>query len=257
MRLNEHEKIVGEFYDNVWPEFVRWWYAEETLGLHYAFYEDGIKSFKEAVYNMNEFVGRLLCLNDNEPMDILDAGCGVGGTSIYLGNKYPKVRFTGITVASDQVKLAKKFANERQVHNASFMLSSYFDTKFSDNFFDGVFALESTSYATDIKKFADEIHRILKPGGRLVVIDGFRKNVSLNPIMQKIYYGFLKDRGYAHLSTFDTYISHLKKLGFIEIEIKNIAKNVSRSQLRSFVIGIPFFFSMLINLTLSHLKIST
>lgn len=241
---SEDEKIVEEFYENVWPEFVRWWCAEETLGLHYAFYEDGIRTFKEAILNMNDFVGRLLGLEEKELGDILDAGCGVGGTSIYLANKYPNSTITGITITPEQVELAKKFAQERNVNNVKFMLSSYANIELPDNYFDGVFALESACYAKNISDFIDEMYRLLKSKGRLVVIDGFRKDdIPLNPVMQKIYEGVCKDRGYAHPPSLNTYTSHLKEKGFTGIIIRDISKNVSRSQLRSFLIGIPFFLS--------------
>jgi cyclopropane fatty-acyl-phospholipid synthase-like methyltransferase len=241
MKRSRHEKNVAEYYEDIWREFVRWWCSGETLGLHYAFYENGVKGFKEAVYNMNEFIGRLLCLDDKKSMKILDAGCGVGGTSIYLAKKYPKSTFTGVSVTPGQIALAKKFAKERHIKNVTFLLSSYLDTGVSDRFFDGVFALESLGYSRDIDGFVEEMHRVLKPGGRLVVVDGFRTNVLMNPVMQKFYDDLRIGRGYLDLPPLKEYQSYLEKRGFIDVTVKDISKNVSRSQWRSFLIGIPYF----------------
>lgn len=247
MVLKEHEKIVGEFYNKVWPEFVRWWNAEEILGIHYAYYDNKTKSFKDAIYNMNNLVGKFLHLTDNNSMNILDAGCGVGGTSIYLGKKHPNCNFTGVTIAPDQIQLANKFSKERNAPNTKFLLSSFCNTPFNKEHFDGVFALESMSYTERFEEFVDETQRVLKPGGRLVVIDGFGKDVQLNPIMQALFEKIKIDRGTANIHALSSFISYLKKQGFVDIQVKDITMNVSRSQLRATFIGFlysPLTFSI-------------
>jgi len=241
MKINANEQVVGEYYDAIWSEFARWWCAEETLGLHYALYEKGITSFKEAVYNMNDFIGKLLQLSKKKNLRILDAGCGVGGTSIYLAKKYPALEFVGITVTPGQLQLAQTFAQERKCHNVQFFLRSYVDTGFPDNSFDGIYALESACYATNMDAFIDEMQRILKPGGVLVVVDGFRTDRPLNPIIQLLYDDVNKGRGNLRPPSVTRFKQRLDKRGFKDIKVDDITKNVSRSQLRSFLIGIPFF----------------
>lgn len=239
----DSEKDVSDYYERYWPKFVQYLKVDETLGIHLGYYEKGIKTFKEAVLNMNDFVGRLLNLEDDKAMDILDAGCGVGGTSIYLAKKHPNIRFMGITITPRQVELAKKFAQERNVNNVKFMLGSYANMEFSDNYFDGVFALESINYTQNKKDILHEMYRILKPGGRLVVVDGFRTDVPFNFFTQKIYDSWCKVRGNPYLISINMFRSHLETVGFKEITIKNLAKNVSRTMIKPFIIGIPFFFS--------------
>ena len=153
--MTDAEDYVADYYEGIWRHFVRWWRADKTLGLHWAFYEEGIKNFEEAILNLNEFVGKLLDLNDKTKMEILDAGCGVGGTSIYLANKYKNVNFTGVTITPGQIELAKKFAKERNANNTTFLLKNYIDTGYPDGFFNGAFAIESASYAPDKRAFVD------------------------------------------------------------------------------------------------------
>jgi len=241
MDRTHHEMQVGDYYDDIWKEFVRWWCSEETLGLHYAYYEKGITSFKQAVYNMNELIGRLLDLHEKKPKRILDAGCGVGGTSIYLATKYPKSSFTGLSVTPGQIVRAKQFSKQRHVKNTQFFLRSYLKSEFPDESFDGVFALESIGYSGDVKGFVDEMYRVLKPGGRLVVVDGLRTDNPMSPLMKKFYDDLCLGRGFLDVPVLSEYVRLLKKKGFRTIEVNDISKNVSRSQLRSFVIGIPYY----------------
>jgi len=237
------EKDVTDYYEQYWPKFVKCLKADETLGIHLGYYEKGVKTYEEAVLNMNNFVGRLLNLKDNKPMDILDAGCGVGGTSLYLAKKYPNIRFTGITITPGEVELAKKFAKERNIDNVKFMLGSYANIEFPDNYFDGVFALESISYTQNKKDILHEMCRVLKPGGRLVVVDGFCTDVSLNFLIQKIYDSWRKVRGNLYPINLNLFRSYLEIVGFKEITIMNLAKNIRHTMIRAFIIGIPFFCS--------------
>jgi cyclopropane fatty-acyl-phospholipid synthase-like methyltransferase len=238
------EENVADYYERIWSVFTKWWKAEKTLGLHYALYDKNAKNFESAILNMNDFVGKLLKLDEEKPLKILDAGCGIGGTSIYLAEKYPYIKFTGITITPPQKELAIKFARERNISNVSFMIKNYLETDFPDNHFDGIFALESTSYASSKKKFVQEMYRILKPGGRLVVVDAFFKTHPQNPIMQGIHDLTCLGRGMPLDEDLivDEFIDYLKER-FEGVEVINISRKVWRSQARSFIIGIPFFIS--------------
>jgi cyclopropane fatty-acyl-phospholipid synthase-like methyltransferase len=239
---------VGTFYTKVWPEYVRWWHAEKTLGLHYAYYDDSTKSFPEAIQKMNEIAGQLLDLHQTQKQHhILDAGCGVGGTALYLADNYPSTKITGITICSDQVTLAQRYAKEKQIDNVTFMLQDYLHTSFSSEIFDGILALESLNHTDDYPQFIQEMYRILKPQGKLVIIDLFQNNqIEFNPVMEKIYVSICQDRGYAHPIIFNKFINHLEKNRFKIHTINDLTPNVIRSQFRSFTIGIPFFISKFI-----------
>jgi ubiquinone/menaquinone biosynthesis C-methylase UbiE len=239
------EENVADYYERIWPVFVKWWKAEETLGLHYGLYNKHARDFESAILNMNDFIGRLLKLDDKKPLNILDAGCGIGGTSIYLAERYPNIKFIGITITPGQKELAVKFAKERNVKNVNFMIKNYLETGFPDNYFDGVFALESASYARDKRKLVNEMYRVIKPGGRFVVADAFFTGTPHNPIMKEIHDMTCLGRGLPldHDLIVDEFRSFLEIEGFKDIEVLNVTKKVWRSQSRSFIIGIPFLIS--------------
>jgi cyclopropane fatty-acyl-phospholipid synthase-like methyltransferase len=245
-RITADEKKVRKYYDYLWSKSARWQVCDETLGFHAGFFEQGIRTIKEAVLNMNEFVGRLLTLDDEKPMEILDAGCGVGGTPIYLAQKYPNIRFTGITISPVEVKSARKFAKKRNISDITFLLGNYLETGFPDNSFDGVFALESMEYARDKKDFVKEMHRILKPGGKIAVVGGFRTDIPLHSFTRKLYDLYCKERGNPDLPNINLFKSYLEMEGFREINIMNLHKNLRRYVLILFFDQLPVFLSSII-----------
>jgi ubiquinone/menaquinone biosynthesis C-methylase UbiE len=247
--MGDVENTVADYYERIWSRFVRWWQTDKTLCLHYAIYDENARDFKSASINTNKYVEKLLKLDKTRPEKILDAGCGVGGASIYLAKKYPNNEFTGITITPGQKDLAIKFAKERKIKNVKFQIQNYLDTNFPENYFDKIFALESACYASDKKQLVKELNRILKPGGRLVIVDAFfTKKKKINPIMQGLHDLICYGRGMPINDDFvvEDLKKYLQKGNFKDIKILNLTRNVFRSQLRSFTIGIPFLIQSFI-----------
>ena len=111
-QISKHETKVGRVYDNFWSKFSDFWGMDESLGIHLGFYKPGIRKYKDQVINMNKYVGGLLNLEIDKSMKILDTGCGVGGTTLYLANNFKNIEFTGITISQSQVKLLKNSLNK-------------------------------------------------------------------------------------------------------------------------------------------------
>ena len=245
MNRERHNENIALHFERSWKILEKWCYSGETLGIHYGYYTDTTRNFKDAVYSMNDFIGGLLDLEHKKSASILDAGCGVGGTSIYLGKKFPHVQFTGITLSEEQVKMGQKFIREKDVTNCKILKGDFNKTEFPSNSFDGVFAIESVGYSENIADFVQEMKRVLKPGGILVVLDGFRTEVTINSILQKIYERFLFGRGYQKLDLprLKFYIGLLENKGFTDVYHNDISDHVTRSQMRGIIIAIPFFVS--------------
>jgi len=245
--MNAKKKIIYWYEEHWEPGFIKWWKGYETLALHDGLHEKGVRSFKDALLNMNDFVAKLLGLEKDREMIILDAGCGVGGTSIYLGNKFPRAKFIGITISRKQVELAKRFARERNFNkNTSFFVMDYMKTAFPRNYFDDIFALESISYAPYKRGFVKEMHRILKPGGKLVVICPAMRKEKINPVLEKIYRWYHDGRGNPYsFPVLSRLLEYLKGNGFMNIKVKDLSKNIVWSEVRATLISIPYVFSVL------------
>ena len=102
---------------------------------------------------------------------VLDAGCGVGGTAIFLAETHG-VRVTGLTNCGPQVAVAKRFAQERGVaHLVEFKHGDFMEPPFPDATFDVVLNHESLCYAVDKLAYLQGVYRVLKPGGRWQSLD--------------------------------------------------------------------------------------
>lgn len=238
----------SDVYQKQWSLIVKLFQVDKTFCIHHGFYEKGIHTHVQSILNMNDFVGRLLELDSKESQTqyILDAGCGIGGTVLYLTKKYPMIHCTGITMVLDHVEMAKKLAEENQVSlRTEFLVQDFCHTEFPSNHFDAIYLLESSCYAHQKNVLLHELFRILKPKGRLVIIDVFFTDVPLSPLLTKIYQGFCKGWGVPHLISLVDFMDMIKAEGFSKIIKRDLTKNVTRSILRGDVLGIPFLFSVL------------
>jgi cyclopropane fatty-acyl-phospholipid synthase-like methyltransferase len=242
-----NEEDVIRYYEHFWSKSEVWWETDTTLAIHYGYYDKGIHSHTEAVLRMNDVSWELLKLNTQNPLHILDAGCGVGGTSIHLAQKYKNITFTGITIVPTHVAMAEKFSKKRNVsENTRFLLQNYCHTSFQDNSFDGVIALESANYAHANEEFIKEVYRVLKPGGRVSILDGFCTEKPIPKHLKNLYKTWLEGRALLGLEPINEFAACMKQQGFKEVVVKDISSNVISSYFLGVLIGGIFFFPALL-----------
>ncbi|MEW6496882.1 MAG: methyltransferase domain-containing protein, partial [Cyanobacteriota bacterium] len=100
---------------------------------------------------------------------ILDVGCGIGGSSLYLAQKF-NTRATGITLSPVQASRATERAQEAGLASeVQFQVADALDMPFADNTFDFVWSMESGEHMPDKEKFLQECYRVLKPGGTFLM----------------------------------------------------------------------------------------
>ena len=168
---------VGAYYDQTQNHYKRWWQLEKGMALHYGLWYKSTTNFLEALTNTNLYLANLAQIEDGQK--VLDAGCGVGGSSIFLAKNY-KAKVVGITLSELQAETAKNNAANHQLEESiKFQVENFTQTGFENDQFDLIWACESSSSAVDKQKMVNEWYRVLKPGGKLVISDFFKiDNVS-------------------------------------------------------------------------------
>lgn len=241
---------VVSFYRKSWPLIIKLLQVDKTYCIHHGYYEKGVSTHLQSVHRMNDVVGTLLGLDavGNHTQRILDAGCGIGGTIIHLAKKYPQVLFKGITLLAEHIELAQKLAKEHQVRdNTDFLLADFLDTGFTSNEFDAIYLIESACYAPKKHMLLDELYRILKSGGALVIVDCFRTSVRMNQSLNLFYLWFCKSWGLPNLASVEEFKDLLKTTGFRDIVTNDLTKNVLRSILRENFVSSPYLFTILLH----------
>lgn len=104
-----------------------------------------------------------------QPERILDAGCGIGGSALYLGDRYgcPVVGVTLSPVQMTRAQARSKAAGRGD--QVTFAVADVLHTPFPDQHFDLIWSLESGEHYPDKEQFFRESARLLKPGGRLLM----------------------------------------------------------------------------------------
>ena len=96
---------------------------------------------------------------------LLDAGCGTGGMLGTLRQKFPLAELTGVDESEHAVELTAA-----RNANATVISACVHELPFPENAFDYVLSIDVWSHAgVDDALAAHETHRVLRPGGRLIL----------------------------------------------------------------------------------------
>lgn len=221
-----NQSVISYYQTSQWL-YRLFCYDSNTLGMHYGFWEKGTRNRQEAIENENDAViqyGRIQ--KDNR---VLDAGCGVGGTAIFIAKK-TNAHVTGITLDPHQVRLAKQYAGKFDVADkTNFGVMDFMHLNFPSNHFDAVYGVESVGYAHPKETFLRGVYRILKPGGRLVVMEGYAAQKPTSSEAIKLLREIENNFHLAPVVTGTEFASLMKKVGFVEVSMVSKKKETTPS----------------------------
>jgi len=107
---------------------------------------------------------------------VLELGCGRGRVAAHLAS-ITGAHITGINIDQSQIDNAVKFAKKQGLsHQCQFVNKDFNDLPFPfpDNYFDCIYEVQALSLSKNLNKLFCELHRILKPGGKLSLSEWVR-----------------------------------------------------------------------------------
>jgi ubiquinone/menaquinone biosynthesis C-methylase UbiE len=94
---------------------------------------------------------------------VLDVGCGKGRFARVFREREPAAEIWGLDISDEMLRFVPEGIQTR--------LGSMTELPFEDGFFDAAYATESLEHAVEIDRAVSEICRVVKPGGRIAIID--------------------------------------------------------------------------------------
>ncbi|WP_269087671.1 class I SAM-dependent methyltransferase [Solemya pervernicosa gill symbiont] len=109
--------------------------------------------------------------NFTPDMQILDVGCGVGGSTRRLSHE-TGCYVTGIDLSDEYIDAAERLTDLLKMQDrVKFEAASALDLPFDDNTFDGAWSIQMNMNVEDKLGWLKEVFRAIKPGGRAVLYE--------------------------------------------------------------------------------------
>ena len=150
---------------------------EEMFGrhIHFGVWEDPCRACDDPADGMaalDRLCQRLIQLADvRDGQDVLDVGCGLGGTLATLDEQFSRVNLTGLNIDARQIEVARRRVTSRPGNRLDFVLGDACAMAFADASFDRVMAIECIFHFPSRKAFFEHVRRVLRPGGNLTMTD--------------------------------------------------------------------------------------
>jgi SAM-dependent methyltransferase len=227
---------LEQYYSEAGPDYAAW---SREFNMHFGYYCAGMNPFdrESMLEQMNVEVLERLRVDGIASPKLLDLGCGLGATLRSFGRRLKGAKMLGITRVPWQVergRVLNEGAGYGERVRVRVIEGDYEDTILPRSNYDGVYAVESSCHAhgADKAMLLAEAHRVLRPGGRLVVADGFLGSGRFaNALQRRIYRKLCECWVIEELAQIDLFTAELERLGFQDIRVEGLQMRVAPSVL--------------------------
>jgi tocopherol O-methyltransferase len=255
---------IHRYFSDTTKDYLKYYGTRKHHHMHYGFERDLPKG-ASPTGNMTRYLAKLAGLpsaysNGSEGLRsarVLDAGCGMGGSSILLARE-SGAWCVGINLVEGHARIATAFAfadaakwgtsaetphavrpapSDLARTPARFVANDYTTPAFKPESFDVIWALESFCYAPDKEAWIRGMALLLKPGGRLVMADGFSGRAPATAAEARAFDMFLKGWAVPHFCSFDDMKIWATRAGLEVAHVEDITPDVLPHAFNIFRLG--------------------
>jgi len=220
---------LRKYYDETWLDYWWLWVNGYNLAMHFGYRDASTRGHADALVNSNRVLAALAGVRAGSR--VLDAGCGVGGSSLWLAGECG-ASVVGITLVESQVRRARYRAAKRGLlDRVAFLEADFTQTPFPSGSFDVVWALESMLHAPAKVAFYREVARLLRPGGRLVSFEYVRAARPLPDEGERLLREWFDGWVIPDLDTRAEHQEHAMAAGLVDFQLDDVTSH-TRASLR-------------------------
>jgi cyclopropane-fatty-acyl-phospholipid synthase len=154
----QHYELPCEFFEMVMGKHMK--YSS-------CYFQPGVNSLDEAEAEMLALTCRRARIADGE--DILELGCGWGSLTLWMAERYPNARITGVSNSRTQKQFIESRAASRGLKNIQIITCDINDLALDHERFDRVVSVEMFEHMRNYEQLLARIGSWLKPAGTLFV----------------------------------------------------------------------------------------
>lgn len=226
-------ETVATYYEETAVDYRRRMILQGHESIHFGYFEPDDRSgrtvfgYDHAAANvrLKEILADMAGIGDETT--VLDAGCGIGETSCWLArNRGAEV--IGVNIAETQLDRARTLAEERGVADRTEFRFDDFGTleTVADDSIDVFWGFESICHAESKREVLAEARRVLRPGGTLLVADGFMNRRTLTEREEEWMETYLTGWAVPHFAHHVDFQDDLADLGFEDVEYRDVTDRV-------------------------------
>ncbi|MCF7915014.1 MAG: class I SAM-dependent methyltransferase [Spirochaetaceae bacterium] len=163
---------VIRYYDSNTSRFLRFGHGSSSKAIHRAVWAEGVENRQQAMNFINSMI--VDSVRSSGAKHLLDIGCGVGGSMLYIAGKTP-ARLSGVTISPRQAETGRQLFNSSDCsERCSIIAGDFTDPQMRAQLpvpFDTAYAIESFLHMPSAELFFKQAARVLKHGGDLFICD--------------------------------------------------------------------------------------
>jgi len=174
---------IRNYYDENTRLFLAFNNSKQAQNIHRSLWTDDAQTLEEALNVTNERIRAEIESVAPTGARIADLGCGVGAGLFYIVPRLKEpASALGMTLSPVQVHLANQFAKLNELGNQIlFAEGDFTHVPLKSEALDAIYSVEAVVHAQEPERYFQEASRLLRRGGKLIIVDDYQAARSLSP----------------------------------------------------------------------------